>query len=297
MATFISQTGTYEALLFGGATTVGNAALADTWIWNGTAWSQLSSAGPQPPARSSATMAWDLTNNTIVLFGGKDGAGPPNNLSDTWIFDTTTLSWSQGAACATPGCSPSARRQAAMSGDVANNGVLLFGGTNSTGTLDDTWVWSGGAWTQKLVAGPPSRSESVMGINPTGSGVVLFGGNHLAGGATTILADTWTWNGLAWTQESPTTSPSARFEAVMASLHTVDVLFGGTPASGGADLADTWQWNGSDWSRLSPATSPSGRSHAVATGARTSATSSTVNMLLFGGSSSTADNDTWRFAP
>jgi hypothetical protein len=298
MATFVAPSGVYEALLFGGAPSAGGAPLGDTWLWDGSSWSELTfPAGARPPARQSASMAWDNTSNDVVLFGGRDGSAPPTNLSDTWVFDPTTMSWSQPTPCTTAGCSPSGRRQAAMASDIVDFGVMLFGGTNSTGGLDDTWVWSFGAWSQKVVAGPPSRSQSVMGIDLTSLGVVLFGGNHFSGGVTTILDDTWIWDGSTWTQQSPATSPSARYESTMASLDTVTVLFGGNPAGGGSQLADTWEWDGTDWTETSPSTSPSGRASSVATGAQTSAGDPSVNMLLFGGAPAGADNDTWRYAP
>ena len=66
-----------NVMLFGGISTTSNgtAALGDTWLWNGTTWSQVSSfglfgTGPRPSARSNATMAYHPNANTIVLFGG-----------------------------------------------------------------------------------------------------------------------------------------------------------------------------------------------------------------------------------
>ncbi len=294
LATFVDlSTGAFDAILFGGTPTAGGGPLGDTWLWNGTSWSLAGADGTGPPARASAAMAWDNISNNIVLFGGKDGSN--NTLSDTWIFNPSTLAWSQVTGLTT---SPPARRQAAMASDVPDLGVLLFGGGNSSGTLGDTWVWDGinRTWTQRSVAGPSSRSEAVMGLAPDGSGgygVVLFGGSNSSG----ILADTWTWDGSAWTSHSLSTHPSARYESAMASLDDFAVLFGGAPSGGGADLADTWEWNGAAWTAVTPATSPPGRSHAVAAGAQTSATDTSVNVLLFGGSPASVDNDTWRFKP
>jgi hypothetical protein len=42
------------------------------------------------------------------------------------------------------------------------------------------------------------------------------------------LGDTWTWNGSAWTKQSPATSPSVRVDPAMAyDTASGDVLFGG----------------------------------------------------------------------
>jgi hypothetical protein len=73
--------------------------------------------------------------------------------------------------------------------------------------------------------------------------VVLFGG----------LADvnpynTWTWDGVDWTLESPATQPANRYDSAAAyepHLRSV-VIFGG--GAGGTDIDDTWKWTGVNWS-------------------------------------------------
>ena len=67
--------------------------------------------------------------------------------------------------------------------------------------------------------------------DPATGNVVLFGG-ITTGNAK--LADTWTWNGSTWTQQSPATSPSARYSTSMAydSATGNVVLFGGFDSTG-----------------------------------------------------------------
>jgi DNA-binding beta-propeller fold protein YncE len=118
--------------------------------------------------------------------------------------------------------------------------------------------------------------------------VVLFGGMN---SSYTVLADTWTYNGTTWTQQSPATSPSARQFSTMAydaATGTI-VLFGGN--NGNSNLADTWTYNGTTWTRQSPATSPPARqlstmAYDVATG----------TVVLFGGYGSSGNlADTWTY--
>jgi hypothetical protein len=78
-----------------------------------------------------------------------------------------------------------------------------------------------------------------------GNTLVVFGG---ADETFTPLADTWTWNGSAWTQ-SKATGPSARYGHSMATLGTHAVLFGGLDGAGGT-LDDTWAWDGASWQKL-----------------------------------------------
>jgi hypothetical protein len=77
-----------------------------------------------------------------------------------------------------------------------------------------------------------------MAYDPATGDMVLFGGGSNSG----LLNDTWTWDGTTWTQQSPATSPPARYLASMAyDPATGDmVLFGGAGNSG--FLNDTWTY-------------------------------------------------------
>jgi hypothetical protein len=134
-------------VLFGGEDNAGNV-LNATWTWNGTSWSWLDIAGPQP--RIAPAMAG--LNGKVVLFGGFDVNG--NALNDTWIWDGT--SWTAANVSG-----PSARWGHVMT--TVDNAIVLFGGqSDKTTMLDDTWIWSGSSWTKADVAGPSARSSAVM---------------------------------------------------------------------------------------------------------------------------------------
>jgi hypothetical protein len=77
-----------------------------------------------------------------------------------------------------------------------------------------------------------------MAYDPGTGQLVLFGGNDGSG----PLADTWTWNGSNWTEQSPSTSPSARSDASMAYDPGTGqlVLFGGND---GHDVFDGGTWS------------------------------------------------------
>ena len=61
----------------------------ETWTWNGTTWTEVFPPH-NPPERSSASMAYDAENGTIVLFGGFGGSGV---LGDTWTWNGSD--WSE----------------------------------------------------------------------------------------------------------------------------------------------------------------------------------------------------------
>ena len=136
---------------------------------------------------------------------------------------------------------------------------------------------------------PARPKRRLDGYDPGTGQLVLFGGNDGSG----PLADTWTWDGSNWTEQSPSTSPSARSDASMAYDPGTGqlVLFGGNDGSG--PLADTWTWDGSNWTEQSPATSPPARSDASM-----SYDPGTGQLVLFGGNDGQGvfDGDTWSFS-
>src|ERR1700691_4502444 len=60
---------------------------------------------------------------------------------------------------------------------------------------------------------PPGRAWPSLAYDPATQDTVLFGGTNWNN---KTFSDTWTFSGTAWTQQHPTTSPSARRGAAMA---------------------------------------------------------------------------------
>ena len=234
-----------QVVLFGGngeASLLGPGYFSDTWVWDGSNWTQKF---PQssPPARFAHAMAFDSGHGQVVLFAGTSAI----QFADTWVWDGTN--WTQES----PQLSPPGRSFGAMAYDSAHARVVLFGGNNNGALLNDTWLWDGSNWTKPSPQTSPSARESpAMGYDSAHSEAVLFGGGVYAFNGITVifsdLNDTWVWDGSRWTQHSPQTSPSTRDSHAMAydAAHDFAVLFGG---AAGADpnsviLADTWTWNG-----------------------------------------------------
>jgi hypothetical protein len=286
---------THSTILFGGS----NARLpdgvvyGDTWIWR-SGWTELSPPA-SPPARSAPGMAYDPTTGTVVLFGGENANGVV--FGDTWSWDGVT--WKQ----LFPPASPPARAYGSMVYDPATETVVLFGGGgNENGqygfsVFGDTWEWNGTAktWTQQFPASSPSPRATALAYDAITKKVVLFGGGNGGGNCCSVFyGDTWTWDGVTWTQQSPAISPSARTAQSMTyytSLGRV-VLFGGTsdPPQG---LNDTWAWNGKTWTQLKAA-QPTGLWIAAM-----DFNPSIDGLLLFGGelTGDIVTNNTWLLVP
>jgi hypothetical protein len=157
---------------------------SETWIWDGSDWSQAHPA-TSPSLLYDTSMAYDGARRRLVLFGGWTDTVPQN---DTWTWDGST--WHE----MTPGSSPPARFSASMAEDPARSVVLLFGGTSNNGHLSDTWVWNGATWTEvQPAASPPALWDGTMIGDPATGTVVLFGGTTGAS-----YAGAWIWNGETW---------------------------------------------------------------------------------------------------
>ncbi len=192
-----------ECVLFGGGAGVSPGTfLADTWTWNGIAWTQKFPA-QSPSARHGAAMAYDRARAVVVLFGGFVPSGA--DAGDVWEWDGTT--WTPRSFAG----GPSARGAHRLVHDDARAVTVLYGGysTPSQTTLADTWTWDGAAWTAGP-GGPGSLCDQLFVYDSQRRRVVLFGGLRIAGPVLTDLALTWDWDGSAWLQRTTATSPAPR---------------------------------------------------------------------------------------
>jgi hypothetical protein len=158
------------------------------------------------------------------------------------------------------------------------------------------------AWTQKApLSSPSARAHASTAYDAAHGETVLFGGWD----GSSVLGDTWTWDGQDWTLRHPANAPSPRASASMAydSTHGSVILFGGQVTGllqtegprgvgEGSFLRDTWRWNGSNWKRLAPARRPPAR----AGDGSLSDDPAIGGLLLFGGFAlNTFYGDTWKW--
>lgn len=259
-----------------GLGSIANTTQADLYRLDEGVWSQLAqSRGPD--AFAEAAMAYDAGRGRVVLFGGVGTGGASQQ---TWEHDGTA--WLQVA----PGAPPSARFGAAMAYDERRGVTVLWGGN----VLDpDVYEWNGETWMRIDAPGPAPRSRAALAYDPASQTVVMFGGE----GSGMRYADTWQWNGLAWTEVTTSPAPPARSVASLAYDHARGelVLFGGldgTPAR----LGDTWTWTASGgWIEKQPLAAPAPRlRHALAYDRLHR------DLVLFGGSIAAGPlGDAWRW--
>lgn len=208
-----------------------------TWEYNGVDWTQIITAN-KPDKRAGPGMTYDRANGYVLLFGGAVSF-PDTGFNDTWTYNGTN--WTH----LTPATTPSGfRASPGITYDERNGYVLMFGGyASGGGTFQDTWRWNGTDWAHLFPATTPTGRYGVgFAYSANCNAVLMFGGQTDAGGGT-VVNQTYQWDGINWTLESPVLSPSARRYMGMCKspLAGQIVMFGGTVASVfWDDVNDTW---------------------------------------------------------
>jgi hypothetical protein len=281
----VYDVGRARTILFGGADEC--QVVSDTWTWDGTQWSRLTTEGPSP--RTFPGLAYDASHHQVVLYGGNavlfgTETSPETFLGDTWILENDR--WTERKVEG-----PGPRAEAPMAYDVARRRVVLFGGYRVVDDglererLGDTWEWDGSEWREVDDGGeiaPSPRNGASLAYSPDEGGVVLFGGNGPSG-------ETWLWNGSVWRRLLDGSTTPGRFNPAMAFDPSTRHLlrFGGW--NGERRVDDTYVLD-ERWEEVG-AGGPSARNHTSM-----AADTARSRLVLFGGhDGELVFSDTWEW--
>ena len=224
---------TNRVLVYGGKdrNTLG---FAETWTWNGKAWTLLK---PQnsPKGKWSFRMVLDWYRRKVVLFGGRVGTKETN---DTWEWDGKN--WTQVLTKN----SPSKRRAYGFAYDMKRKVCVLFGGQGFPWQLGDTWEYDGKDWKQVKTANAPTPRSGPCVVYDESRGVcVLFGGWDQKNG-NKLMNDTWEYDGKNWTKINTKTLPGGRYwhNIFYDRIRGRVVMYGGLTGDN-----TTWEYDGKDW--------------------------------------------------
>jgi len=214
----------------------------------------------------------------LVACGGSQATLPtpstqrPGPQGDTWTWDGA---WHQAIATG-----PTPRYLSSMTYDAKRKVFVLFGGRTAQGASDETWTWDGKVWKAASPAHkPPARSSAAMAYDAALEVVVLYGGRIQGHEEGSVGGDTWTWDGVDWTQiDVGPGAPGKREGPQLVAAGNRVVLFGGRLYNQDY-FGDAWTWGGKTWSRIDQGPRPPGRaSPAVVWNPATS------SLFVFGGS-------------
>ncbi len=222
-----------KALLFGGLNP-SNGLENDTWLFDGTTWTQVKTQ-TSPPRLEGASLAYDVLRKRAVLFSGWNGG---TYVKETWEFDGKN--WIK----MNPAVQPPPRDWAAMAYDIHTKRVILFGGhdwhriVNKQGPYGDTWAWDGKNWTQlKPKTVPAPRQFHKMVVDPRSGIIYMLGGKQ----------EMWMWMFNDWKQLKPQNIPTGTAFAIAGfdELRNRIVYYGGR--ANNKFYPETWEWDGSNW--------------------------------------------------
>ena len=193
----------------------------------GDSWHEIA-----PPARGEHVAVFDEKHDRLIVFGGRMNLSTRHN--DVWVLSP---GWSPRWERADPlGVGPSPRTGAAAVYDPARERMLVIGGSDSTGPLDDVWQLSlkgRFCWQQLQPSGTPpgGRSHHSATLDPEHDRILVFGGETSY--FQPWAAEVWQLTlepALAWTRlpiAGPRPSARSYHSAVYApDLHALVVLGG-----------------------------------------------------------------------
>ena len=243
------------ALLYGGRTGAGAGSTSGR-IWEldlaTLVWTDRTTLTPGPRADHAAV--WDRARSRMVVHGGVDDVSA--RLSDTWLYDPATQTWTTLA----PGAvTPGPRSGAGFAYDEHRGVMVVFGGHVGPAAAYDnqTWEWDGTAWTNATPAfgNPPARLRPLMVYDPERRTVLMYGGRTNFNASTDInetarpYEDVWEWNGTAW---SNIAVGSAIPTALIGSASVYDEARNRVLHFGGVSVTNGTFRNGQSWDLVTP---------------------------------------------
>lgn len=225
-------------VLFGDSSS-GNTALNDTWIFKNYKWRQINTK-QAPPARAEACMAFNETNNTILLFGGYSFTDSTTRerrrLNDTWEFNG--IDWKMVSSG-----EMEPRSGGVITFDKNFNNCILFGGNIRSSKNNPMWLWNGTKWNEiKTMTEPVYNTTMVFLIDK--KTLIRYGGYD----GKTRVNTTWHYSKKNdWQVVKTSINPPARNHACM--IYNTDdgsaFLYGGH--DGDFVFGDIWKFKDGNW--------------------------------------------------
>lgn len=175
----------------------------DLWVWDGSAWSEDTSAGSAPAAVHGPGLGYDPEAETLVLYGGRPTVDAQSD--QTYFLDLAeSTPWTEGTTPAGLG----ARHAHALAFDDDSGSVLSVAGYAPAAESSDTFGFASAAW---AAIGKPAAASAIPGPrtdphavrDPVRQRVVLLGGLLAPSGQT----DAWEWVAGRWVRSKASGGP------------------------------------------------------------------------------------------
>jgi len=288
-----------RAVLFGGFDeTTGR--LNDTWEWDGSNWSSVTTTGTKPTPRHSAKMAFDASRGKTILYSGNTGSGLPT--AGTWVdevyeYDGVAGTWTKITASNINGYQYY-YGYSSMAYDAGRSKIVLY--------YHQTYVWeynpgtgTTGSWTDatptptKVDTSYPPQNQAGMVYDAGRQVLAVFGGRSYSRGLWELNGNGWTWTNRSAPANGPIQRqyPSMAFDSMRGKL----MVFGGRSSVDSLFKQDIWEWSGTDatlTNRTTGGTKPDARYQAGMC-----YDSKRDRLWLFGGTGTATYDDLWYWTP
>jgi PKD repeat protein len=260
------------------ATNAGGSDVSDqVWYIN------VSAAATPAPVASFSQNVTSGTVSTSVQFNDTSTGSPTGwawyfgdeNYTQSWVQQSATAGWTG--------------RESQTAVTLPDGSIVLMGGQNSSGYLNDTWrsTDEGASWILQNASSGWVGRKSFGAVSLFDGSIIIIGGR----GNSNWRNDTWlsTDKGVTWVQQSATAGWTTRYElSSVALLDGSIVLMGGHDDSATTYKNDTWRSTdkGVTWVQQSATAGWTGR------GGQTAVTLPDDSIVLMGGGA--FKNDTWR---
>lgn len=213
----------------------------------GLRWTVWNTSG-EPPARSSASLAYDGATYQLVLFGGFD---TPGTLGDTWVYTNGTWTELCSGNTSAPACTvnPGADAGDPIAYDPSDHTMVMV---NSGGY---TWSFSNDSWTQQSKNNTlPDASGAVMAYDPAIEKVLLLVAYDF-GPCRTYTYANGSWSEVNTSNQIPGVVGGALFFDPNSSEM---VYFGGQSPTSRSPYDSEWTFANGEWTERSPSVLPPG---------------------------------------
>src|SRR5262245_48744428 len=199
-------------------------------------WVDRTPAFGSPFPRRSPAMCWDGAHNYVLMQGGETA-------NDTWSWNGTA--WTQhNPSLVPPAGGYPGYQTGAMVFHPPTNEVVLF-------SLNGTFTWTGSNWVPHASAVLPSSPYGLpcfvaLGRDTARGETVLFVSAHFSGVGSQVFAaaETYVWDGFAWSPRPTATRPGPTGHVSMAFDPVASRLVLQTTGNG---FSTFWEWTGTNW--------------------------------------------------
>jgi len=229
-----------------------------TWSWHAGEWSKLA---VHTPNYIEGAMGSFPPKHQVILFSGCCDfsqppplccGGGPGPVAERAMWAWNGTDWAE----LHPAHMPPPRFGGSMIYDPAFGKLVLFGGVGGGGPnpMADLWTWDGADWTQATPAKIDINLSASAASSPAGGLVVAAGFYPSTKPLPGPLAETWTWDGVAWRKLDVPTPNCFVCELAYDPVRkfTVMVTTMVTNTEGATHVANqVWTWDGKVWTQRS----------------------------------------------